>query len=331
MLKDVPCTRPWTGFELVDHLGDVRPCCWGKISCGNVNNALPSDIWAGPGFQLYRERMLAGDTASICDDSCPILQKNYKEVCGPAINHSISDSNFNPRSVAPAYLRVVPTTKCNLRCKMCYQIGTPLARLPDNLFELLEPWIHEAQELLILGGETFIAKECLAWIKQVTPEQYKHCRLAAITNGLGFTTDVCTLISERQWSWILVSIDAASSATFKTVRGGDWSQLQAGLQRLAAVRARQPFELRFSFTLQKSNINDLEDFLDLCADYNAMPEYTVVSGSRHGEGPVSDAEIADFYQALDALGKRVSERGFDDLLLAVPRASLKERQLGLHG
>ena len=44
------CERPWTGFELFDHLGDVRPCCWGKVTCGNINEQTPEQIWNGTGL-----------------------------------------------------------------------------------------------------------------------------------------------------------------------------------------------------------------------------------------------------------------------------------------
>lgn len=323
MTPFVRCHRPWTGFEITDHIGDVRPCCWGKRSCGNINEQSPREIWAGEGFQFYREKMARGETDEICNPSCPILQGQYTEVPEEQCLEQTDCSVQSPR-----YLRVVPTTSCNLRCPMCYQANSPPTRLPSDLFELLKPWIARAAEIQILGGETFLTRECLEWIKRVNPIDYPGCTLAAITNGLGFSPEVCSLIRERQWSWILVSIDAASEATYRRVRGGDFRSLLRNLDRVAESRARckPPFELRFGFTLQMSNLQDALGFLDLCADYAAMPQYTVVFGDWHSEGPSSLEEVKRIYTTLEELDKRLWQRGFGNQILASPLAALRERE-----
>jgi GT2 family glycosyltransferase len=206
---------------------------------------------------------------------------------------------------------------------MCYQSGAPPTRLPDSLFESLVPWIRHANELLILGGETFIARECLAWIERITPSDFPTCRLAAITNGLGFTSSVCELILNRQWSWILVSIDAASAPVYRKVRGGDFDAVLAGLQSICDIRAVQPFELRLGFTLQMSNLQDAIDFVDLCADYDATPQFTVVAGDWHGESPTSSAEFDELVAILELVDKRLAECGFSEAIISSALASVR--------
>jgi len=330
MKPALKCHRPWTGFEIVDHLGDVRPCCWGKKSCGNINDQKPEEIWLGEGFQYYREKMTQGDTEEICNASCPILQGQYVEIpeAPPLIEVPWSLQ-------VPRYLRVVPTISCNLRCSMCYQTDAPTARLPANLFTLLKSWIATAHEFQVLGGETFLTRQCLDWIRQITPNDFPNCKLAAITNGLGFSAEVCNLIRERHWSWILVSIDACSAQTYSRVRGGDFSALLQNLDRLAAVRAcaTPQFEIRFGFTLQLSNLNDAVGFLDLCAYYAAMPQYTVVFGDWHSEGPSSVEDFRRFHATLEELDKRLWQRGFGNQMLASCMAALREREdrISKHG
>jgi glycosyltransferase involved in cell wall biosynthesis/MoaA/NifB/PqqE/SkfB family radical SAM enzyme len=324
MKHHLKCHRPWTGFEITDHLGDVRPCCWGKHSCGNINERSPQEIWVGKGFQYYRDKMSKGETEEICNPSCPILQGQYVENCH---THDLQQNDGSVHA-SPQYLRVVPTTSCNLRCPMCYQANSPPVRLPAGLFELLEPWIARAVEIQVLGGETFLTRQCLEWIRRITPANYPNCKLAAITNGLGFDSDVCSLISERQWSWILVSIDAASDAIYRRVRGGDFRVLLRNLDRLAEARAHcaSPFEVRFGFTLQMSNLGDALEFLDLCADYGAMPQYTLVFGDWHSEGPSTIEQMDAVYATLERLDKRLWQRGFGDQLLSSALAALKERR-----
>jgi MoaA/NifB/PqqE/SkfB family radical SAM enzyme/GT2 family glycosyltransferase len=325
MSQEPICKRPWTGFELVDHLGDVRPCCWGKVSCGNINEAAPAEIWNGSGFQFYRDQMLANNLEPICNPSCPIIQQQYKEFCPPATDETILEPDSNHCPSAPVYLRVVPTTKCNLHCPMCYQADSPPTRLPESLFESLDPWMRGACELLILGGETFLTRECLSWIERINPEHYPDCRLAAITNGLGFSDKTCELISHRKWSWILVSIDAASAPVYKAVRGGEFDKVLTGLQRICETRAIQPFELRMGFTLQNSNLADAVQFVDLCADFDATPQFTLVAGDWHGEGPRSDAEINACFATLELVDKRLAERGFSNAIISSALTSLRMR------
>jgi glycosyltransferase involved in cell wall biosynthesis/molybdenum cofactor biosynthesis enzyme MoaA len=266
--------------------------------------------------------MACGDTKEICNAACPILQGQYVEVSeGPPVGeHS---RPFEP----PRYLRVVPTISCNLRCPMCYQADAPPTRLPPNLFELLKPWITTAQELQVLGGETFLTRQCLDWIKQISPGDFPNCKLAAITNGLGFSPEVCELIQQREWSWILVSVDAASADTYARVRGGNFQELLENLDRLATARARSTsqFEIRFGFTLQLSNLDDAVAFLDLCATYRAMPQYTLVFGDWHSEAPSTPEDVQRFYATLEKLDKRLWQRGFGNHMLASSMAALTER------
>jgi MoaA/NifB/PqqE/SkfB family radical SAM enzyme len=202
---------------------------------------------------------------------------------------------------APKFLKVVPTIACNLKCPMCYQLDEPAARLPGDLFASLEPWIATASELQIMGGEAFVAKQCLDWFRRVDPVRFPRCRLAAITNGLGFTPATCELMALRRWSWILVSIDAASERVYAKTRGGDFGSLLRGLDRLARVRAQsdEGFEIRFGFTLQKSNLKDALPFLDLCATYRALPQFTMVFGDWHGESPLNKRDLDRFLATIE--------------------------------
>jgi glycosyltransferase involved in cell wall biosynthesis len=207
---------------------------------------------------------------------------------------------------------------------MCYQLDAPAASLPPKLFRLLDPWLKEASELQILGGEPFMAKQCLDWIRRITPVDYPKLRLAAITNGLFFTPNICALISQRQWNWIHVSIDAATASAYRKVRGGNFAVLLRGLDRLAEVRelATPRFELRLGFTLQHSNLRETAEFLDLCAEYRAVPQFTVVFGNWHDEGPNTAERIRSFYAAIERVDKRLWQRGFGRELISAPLAAL---------
>jgi glycosyltransferase involved in cell wall biosynthesis len=295
-----------------------------------VNEQLPEEIWRGPGFEFYRDRMRQGRVEEICNPWCPILQGNYAEKSdwtGLEAPQS-SVQKINKSALLPEYLRVVPTTACNLKCPMCYQAGELPTRLPDALFAQLEPWIKSAKELLVMGGETFLARQCLQWIRLIDPQRYPSCGLAAITNGLGFSEDVCHLISIRNWNWILISIDAASVPVFSKVRGGNFNEVLDGLDKITRVRATltRPFELRLGFTLQNSNLCDALSFVDLCDRYNAMPQFTMVFGDWHDESPRSARQAQRFFSILEKVDKKLWERGFGNEIVASALAALNARR-----
>jgi GT2 family glycosyltransferase/MoaA/NifB/PqqE/SkfB family radical SAM enzyme len=334
-LRGIACHRPWTGFELFDHLGDVRPCCWGKVTCGNINQSSAEEIWAGPGFEFYREMMIQGNTEAICKSDCPILNGHYTEVIPSEypwenvedLFRDVPDSNdSHPKETetapnirpSPLYLRVVPSIKCNLSCAFCYQLDDPPATLPKDLFEQLEPWLKGAFEFQILGGEPFIAKECLSWIEQLTPSRFPNLGLAAITNGLGFTPQVCDLISQRKWHWILVSMDAATRDVYKEVRGGEFEYLMEGLDKLAELRAlaTEPFEIRLGFTIQNKNLRDTFKFLDICREYSAVPQFTTVFGDWHDGLPATREQRLAIIGTVESLDKELQRRGYPTCALA---------------
>jgi len=111
------------------------------------------------------------------------------------------------------------------------------------------------------------------------------------------------------------------------VRGGDFPSLIRGLERLAESRSRAelPFEIRFGFTLQKSNLDDAVPFLDLCAEYGAVPQLSLVFGDWHDESPTNRAEVNRFMSTLEEIDKVLYVRGFTNRLVAGAIAALNLR------
>jgi sulfatase maturation enzyme AslB (radical SAM superfamily) len=204
-----------------------------------------------------------------------------------------------------------------LDCDFCYQDRHDTSRLASNLPVLLEPWLSEAHEFTVIGGEPFFSKECLDWIKWVDTSRCAKLGLAAVTNGLLFTKSTLELIASKRWNWIMVSIDAASALTYKRVRGGDFKRLLTGLDALTQVRATlaEPFELRFGYMLHRNNLAEARTFVDFCHGFGAMPQFTVVSGDWHSDGVNTSQDRALFEQALTEVREALTEHGFDPILL----------------
>src|SRR5437868_14740991 len=53
------CHRPWMGLTVSGASREVWPCSWGRVSCGNLGEQTAEQIWDGPGFRFYREKMVS--------------------------------------------------------------------------------------------------------------------------------------------------------------------------------------------------------------------------------------------------------------------------------
>ena len=59
------CYDPWRNYW-VTWEGNVRPCCQTDRIMGNVNDASFLDIWNGPAYRLFREKLSSGDYPKEC-------------------------------------------------------------------------------------------------------------------------------------------------------------------------------------------------------------------------------------------------------------------------
>jgi glycosyltransferase involved in cell wall biosynthesis len=90
------------------------------------------------------------------------------------------------------------------------------------------------------------------------------------------------------------------------------------MERLAEIRSCQKltWELRFGFVIQNSNLEDAIPFLDLCEEFNALPQYTLVSGDWHQEKPTTYNEKRKAICVLEMLDKELWARGFNNKMIA---------------
>lgn len=293
----VLCSRPWTSFRIDDHKGNIKPCCWTPLEFGNVNQQSIEEIWNGPAYVRMRELMARGEVESICAADCPVLLGEFPE----------SEAGAEPRSAAcrenwltqqaeiaerrvvltsrPTKMRIVPTVKCNLNCEFCYQDRDDTTELPEQIDRILTDFFPVLDELVVIGGEPLATRECLSIIEQMDPRLYPDLHLALITNGTTVSAEVVELLSARRMSWVLVSVDAATPETYKKVRGGKFSKVIEGVNRLNEIRHRQgaSWGLLMGFIFMRSNMHEALDFVRMAEDLRVDFTFQPVFGSWHSE------------------------------------------------
>ncbi len=293
--------------------------------------------------------MAKGAVQTICDPDCPVLlgalpnssirTKPKSEACSQ--NWLRQQEEIASRKTVleskPTKMKIVPTVKCTLNCELCYQDRNDTTELPDHVNRILEDRFPVLDELLIVGGEPLASRECLNIVKTMDPSKYPDLRLALITNGTSVSDDVSELLSARRIAWILVSVDAATPETYTKVRGGKFSKVIEGVNRLNEVLQRQGNMrgLQMGFVFMRSNMHEALDFLKLAESLHVGFTFQPVFGDWHGESyyhlpdEVERAKrIVDELDAYLAANGRTGHNKTERLRARIK--SMSKRQLGPH-
>ena len=301
------CTRPWTSFEITRENGEVRVCCWTSNVLGNVNEGSIAEIWNGQEARELRRKMAAGDYADVCPETCPYIQGIYKDnVVIPREQKFLANFELSQREIAerrelieslPRIWRITHSTLCNLDCVMCYQDREDKTSLPASIYEDVKKYYHVMQELLLMGGEPFAIKQFRNLIRNFPAEQYPDVAFTFITNGTIFDPEIVAMVGRLRVLWMLISIDAATPATYSQVRRkGDLEVTLNGVRTWAELGRRKNFGVVLSFTVMRSNVRELAEFVALTAAEKVSCQFTLVRGD-FGDEDLIDPSVLDYETA----------------------------------
>jgi radical SAM protein with 4Fe4S-binding SPASM domain len=177
----------------------------------------------------------------------------------------------------PGELQVEVTGACNLRCRMCLVRYAPAVGRRDGALDL-EQFLGLLDELPALTkltlqglGEPLLSPHLLEMV-----EAARARRIAVGFNSNGVLLDRATAerLVAAGLSWLHVSLDGATAATYADVRHGtdlrahprQFERVVANLRELLAVRARagraEPRVL-LVFVAMRRNLGELEALVDL--------------------------------------------------------------------
>lgn len=323
----VICTKPWTSFEIVDHKGNVKPCCWLSYYCGNINNSTIDDIWNGNAFQRARHNMAEGNIDTMCAIDCPYKIGEQKDIRYPRARLNTFSKNqiLQQEDIAlrrtivqsrASIMSYVPDITCNLKCRICYIDFSDNIELPHNIDEIIESEFSTLQELWLVGGEPFFSNRFTEIIKKMDQLKYPDLHLGLITNGTLINDNVIEILKDRQLSWILVSVDAANEETYRKIRGGKLSNVVEGIEKLKALKNQQNglWDLRMNFVVMKSNVWEIREFIDLAHDLGVGIQFTPVYGNDHKESYYKDkTTTARIYKEIKEIEAYLEKKGYDKI------------------
>lgn len=224
----------------------------------------------------------------------------------------------------PRTLQIEVTGACNLRCRMCLvRYRPPLGRLEGSIplatFREVVATLPDLDEVTLQGlGEPLLAPDLPLMIAELRERGVR----------VGFNTNA-TLLDER-WAarlvelaptWVHVSLDGATPATYEGIRdGADFASVAANVRRLAErVRRGGRDEPRLTLVMvaMRRNVAEVAGLVRLAAAWGVPRVW--VQNLSHGFDDAGDAEafqaIRDFTAAEalwpDGAGDRAAvERAF---------------------
>ncbi len=244
----------------IDCNGYIWGCCptWVRIPFGNIKNN--NDPYNN---MLSRIIKLSSINKTYC--FCNIKKCKY--------NHSYSNETIErieKTKTIPQKITISIDNACNLKCPSCRKcfFNKTTDKTKQIAKKLIETnWLDKCDEIIMAGqGEIFFSKT----YKQLLTTNIKRNKIQLLTNG--------TLFNKKNWEEIknlykeikvYISIDAATSETYKKLRCGNFNYLMKNLEMLSKLREENKIKrIEYNFVVQEENYNEMEQFIKLAKKLN---------------------------------------------------------------
>lgn len=307
------CVMPWKAFFMDEHNGKIfiLPCCanWVKKNYGALDShASIEEIWNSEEAQEIRQLIIEERMDEICSSECPWLASNrFNEnnliiINGPkefVENQKLNNEEIKQRSVflksKPMFMRIIPTLKCNLKCRMCFQDHTRQANLGEQFYCDLENYYKYLYEIWLQGGEVLFTNRELFRVVNDKFKKNENLHLSLTTNGTLLTTEEYELFKQIQINYVTISLNAATRETYRLITNKDYfEKVIKNIKKLNELSINHPiknFSLYLSFVIIKSNYHELLDFVNLCNKLEVKFRLLPVFGNRNNENIFKNPDI----------------------------------------
>jgi sulfatase maturation enzyme AslB (radical SAM superfamily) len=212
----------------------------------------------------------------------PAYEEHLRRLHGDAwsaYRHVVADVNQFRELEYPIHVDVEAYYGCNLRCPHCARNHS---QQPDNQLmsmELYEQVIAQAAAIgtraigLVPWGEFLLDRDVFRKIEAARARGILDVRVH--TNGTLITEAVADTIVESGVTWIGISLDAATAATYRAVRRSDFARAVSAVGYLINAKLKRGAvtpKLRVSFVSQQQNEHEADLFL---ATFGRFAEVTI--------------------------------------------------------
>ncbi|HTY22830.1 MAG TPA: radical SAM protein [Desulfomonilaceae bacterium] len=189
-------------------------------------------------------------------------------------NHRIALNEYDDRleviSATPRDLTIETTTKCNLRCPMCWHVFPNRVKsqdIPEEFIDVLGDYIKRADSIQLHGnGEPLLSQAFWMALDRVGKARRRQPCVSINSNGLLLSEKINYRLLDSSLRDISISVDAANHDTYKKIRGGHLATVLSNIENLIKMRnqsARAFPEVYLHMTLMRENIDEFPDFVEL--------------------------------------------------------------------
>lgn len=256
------CVAPFTTL-LFEPDGSVGACRHkgSEYPIGNIFTQSFDEIWNGPALKQWRQEFIDGQPGH-----CRVEVKDRKCHHCPEYNALLPSTQIDTHQLGlPKRIAFNFNGKCNLECQMCHIWQKPNGNYEKyGLWEKLESWIGDLEEVELLSGEPFIQKDTYRLIRLLSEKKPKAAWTITTNANWKLTDYVKSQLDQIVVKNIIVSIDSLNAENYAKIRRkGD---LQQALQTLRDLheysedrirRGLSSLSLRVNFLFQKDNWQEL--------------------------------------------------------------------------
>jgi MoaA/NifB/PqqE/SkfB family radical SAM enzyme len=235
----------------------------------------------------------------------------------------------------PRHMVVTVTTRCPIRCIMCYQRGLPIWDLPERTHREVLRAMPRLQTVLWQGGEP---------LRYHGFEELFHAAAEAgvnqslFTSGQAMTDDWIDLLVRHRVTVILSAHGTTPDVYEHVHHGASFSDLLSFLRRFSRAQREAGVQglLKLSVLMMRSNLDQIGTFADfarregvaeVCFNRLYAPPRSDLARDEDPFSAFADAgEAARAADALRLAGERLSRDGIGvaGLLSAVPEAEASQ-------
>lgn len=221
-------------------------------------------------------------------------------------------------------LRLRITNRCNSKCRYCGQLmwskeEQQMEMEPVWYYEYLEPLYKNIKQLLITGGDAYLAKESYNYMKFIS-EKYPQITIKTESNGLAFDQKFREMASDNLFKTHF-SLNASKAEIFeKSCYAGEhahvvYNKILDNVRNYILLLEEKNllcFAPSFSMVINKDNYYDVYGFVKLCLSLRACNinfyfDYTesAMGGDYFGEPQTSRAALLTMLEIERVLAKKV--------------------------
>jgi radical SAM protein with 4Fe4S-binding SPASM domain len=204
----------------------------------------------------------------------------------------------------PLHLLIEPTSICNLRCVMCFQVDPAFAQkenmgmIPWELFEnvVAQAKAHDCRAVTLASrGEPTLHPQFGAMLRHLSGQNFLDVKIN--TNAMRLTESLCHDILASGVNVVVFSVDAGTREAYERIRrGGKFEEVVANIDRFNALRTQHypqsPTVTRISGIRIEPDQDEVQmanfwkDRIDEITIEKAMPRWDTYNNGREIMSPL---------------------------------------------